>query len=139
METKTFESTKRTMSFDGKHLIRIHFGKPTEHEEESTRLAEWVRDTFIELTKGNNGPFYVIADMRDLDDSTAPSEEAKEIYSHDLLAEESIDHFAFVTPSLGMKMLLELLVTVSGKRKRISVTNKLEEAEEHYKKWNTKK
>lgn len=139
METRTFEKTERQMSFDGESLLQINFGHATEHEEESTRLAEWVRDSFAEMTKGKSGPFYVIADMQNLDDSTSPSEEAKEIYSHDLLGNESIDHFVFVTKSLGMKMLLELLVTISGKRKRISVVHKMEETEELYKKWQKEK
>ena len=136
MSTKFEFEGGRTLTVDADNQrVDAYFGHATETPEESTALAEWIFESFEKGTEGNEKPFCVVADMSDLDDSTLTSDGAKVIYTKQVLANERIDHFIFVTRSHGMKMLLGLLVRISGRAARIHVVDTKKAAEEAFQKW----
>lgn len=127
----------RTLAIDMEtHRVDLYFGHATESPEESTELAQWVFESFEEGVKEHTDErFCVVINMSDLDDSTLPSEEAKAIYTKHLLTNETIDQFICVTRSYGMRMLIGLLVRISGRAARIKVVDNMKAAEEAFQNW----
>lgn len=135
-----FPATKTWLiSYPEDHTVHLHFGHSTWTAEESTAQAQWIHDQFVNIiAQGGGKRWFVLVDMSRLDDSTFPSEEAKELYRR-ILQLSQIDRVVFYGVSTSLAFLVTMILRFSKSVPKAKIVHVIYEAEELYRKWKEEK
>ena len=97
------------VTFTAPDFVLVKFGKITTTEEDNTKEAHWVRETFTTIKQAVPiGHFKVLMDFRTIDSGEFNSQESNKIYQA-ILRDPAIDKVAVFGLHHGWQLLVDLL------------------------------